>query len=229
MRERSLKTVVNGKRERQRAENGEHDQKERPQRVHRESCGVEQQLEEVAHQLPEPRLDSVPRPLPPHTDYFAQIHNAQFGELLVVHLVVRQPRLAFPHAGLVFEIVPLLLVGGDVRRLPFEDGVRALHHGRKHGVHRSQHDGRKHNDTQPDGEGAQQRKYVDRLGRSQRLPYPIGHVKKRSQTGHAFGDADHIPAQGQHLLIEIAQHLVQVVEIRCERCHGYQYLSEGLP
>jgi len=37
------------------------------------------------------------------------------------------------------------------------------------------------------------------------------------------------PAQGQHLLIEIAQHLVQVVEICCERCHGYQYLSEGLP
>ncbi len=214
-RERSVEPVVHGEGERQRPQNREHDQKECSKRVDRKTRGIEQQLEKVAHQLPKPHLHVVPRSLAPHADDLAQVRDAELGEFLVVGFVVHQPRLALAHPCFVFQIVFLLLVCPQIHRLPLQDGVRALHHGRHDGVDRPQYDGREEHDAQTNGKRPQEREHVDRFGIGEGFPHAVGDVEQRPQTGYAFRHADHIAAHGHHLHIEIPQHLMQIVEIHC--------------
>jgi conjugative transposon TraJ protein len=93
-----------------------------------------------------------------------------------------------------FHIVLLLLVCLQIQCLPLQYGVRALHHGRHHGVDRPQNHGGKEHHAQADGERPQEREHVDRLRAGQCLPYPVSHVKERTQAGDTFRHPDHVAA-----------------------------------
>ena len=171
----------------------------------------------------------MPGPLPPHADNLSHVRNSQVGKLLIVDLIIHQPRLAFADTGLVFEIRLLFLVLAHIEGLTLQYGVRPLNYRRENRIDRSQNNRREEHDAQPDGKGPQQRKHIHRLRIGKGLPHPIGDVEEGSQTCDTFGYTNHVAAQGHHLLIEVPQQLVQILKIDCKRRHGYQYLSLGLP
>ena len=51
-----------------------------------------------------------------------------------------------------------------------------------------------HKPMATDGERPQEREHVDRLRAGQCLPYPVSHVKERTQAGDTFRHPDHVAA-----------------------------------
>lgn len=80
----------------------------------------------------------MPGPLPPHADNLSHVGNTQIGELLIVDLIIDQPRLAFTDTGFVFEILLLFLILAHIEGLALQYGVCPLNYRRENRIDRSQ-------------------------------------------------------------------------------------------
>ena len=81
----------------------------------------------------------------------------------------------------------------------------ALHHRRKHRIHRPQHHRWEKHDAKSQDKGTEQGKHIDGFSPRNGRPNAQGNVKERTQTGNPLGNARHLRTERHHLIVGRAQ------------------------
>ncbi len=230
-RQRGLESVIYGDGESQGPQQREDDEEERAQGIHREAGRLKEQLQQAAEPSSDRFSDVVRRSFGVHPGHDRQVAgtSSQLIELTVELFVADQiGRFRIAEHRLALKLVLLLLEAMHIECFVFHERGRRAVHRPKYSVDGAQHQRRKEHDAQAQHEGPQQRKDVDGLGAGQRLPHAVTYVEHGSDARDAFGHDSHTAALYEHVALQVAKELVQIVPVYIQRHYHKRMRIERL-